>query len=63
MWDSVTWKQALNSFESLRAVWESHKNQISMRLQQGGWSLGPVEGSRLQGVSPLVAATVERAHG
>ncbi|KAL5525801.1 hypothetical protein ACEPAG_7138 [Sanghuangporus baumii] len=50
MWDSVAWRQALNSFEALRSAWESHKNQVSMRLREGGFYLGPVEGPRLQGL-------------
>ncbi|EJD06587.1 uncharacterized protein FOMMEDRAFT_138496 [Fomitiporia mediterranea MF3/22] len=48
MWDNVSWRQALNSFDSLRVAWESHKSQVGMRLQQGGYYLGPVEGQRLQ---------------
>ena len=51
IWDLVSWKQALNSFNDLRNAWESHKIQIGQRIQQGGYYLGAAETQRLQGVS------------
>ena len=51
IWDNVSWKQALNSFDFLRAAWEGHREQVMQRLAQGGYYLGPAEGQRLQGVS------------
>lgn len=50
-WDNVSWKQALNSFDSLKSAWELTKRQIDLKISQGGYYLGPVETQRLKGVS------------
>ncbi|THH09156.1 hypothetical protein EW145_g2222, partial [Phellinidium pouzarii] len=58
-WDSMSWRQALNAFDALRAAWEAHRDQVDQRLRQGGYYLGPVEGQQLQNLQKEAGHNVD----
>jgi len=48
MWDTVSWKQAMNAFDALRGAWEARRALLGQQLRQGGYYLAPQDGARLQ---------------
>ena len=62
MWDSVTWKQALVTFDVLRVAWEGRKEAIDAQLRQGGYYMHPQEQQRMQGLLKEATDNIGEIH-
>jgi len=47
-WDTVTWKQMQNTFESLKAAWEKRMHEIEARLKQVSTNWGMAAQQEMQ---------------